>query len=463
MQGAKNSSAQGLFYFGCLFVIFWVGIVIGRLTYEPPHSSNASDQNRKFLSVMRQKQQLSAQKRQPALQKGKLSQNNPIQRKSRNKNRGVSVIRRKTADKQRNGNAQKKTIPQQKPKDPTGKLRVDSSVKGKSIKHPLETLGVAPLTAQAKSTCSLVSKSSLSFVDLSGIAFERLPSWKRMRALLLLNRLKLPCSCGQTLARCFKEDLTCSRVARGAERFMQGIALDKSAKQIRKEVSEIFSPKIKHPHYNTLEIQKKVASCRTFLRKYAPTPIKHSFSLKNAPSFGSPKAKVTLVVFIDFACPHSAKLFKTLTQLRAQFGKQKLRIAFFFFPLPFHENARFLAKAALAAHTQKKFWAFSETLFEDQEARYHSGIPLMQLVRYAKQNGLEVGRFKASLKTRRFEKLIQKNILLATRLKIPGTPFAFVNGIPISSSQSVVDVVKNTLKRKHIHLKKGVNNTHLYR
>jgi protein-disulfide isomerase len=79
------------------------------------------------------------------------------------------------------------------------------------------------------------------------------------------------------------------------------------------------------------------------------------FDLSKGPYKGNPKAKVVIVEFADFECPHCAVMKNVLKELFEKHN-QDLVIYFKQFPLPFHANAKLASQATLAAHKQGAFW-----------------------------------------------------------------------------------------------------------
>jgi protein-disulfide isomerase len=84
------------------------------------------------------------------------------------------------------------------------------------------------------------------------------------------------------------------------------------------------------------------------------------------PSWGSPQALVTIVVFSDLECPFCARVLRTMDELRKIYGKDQLRIVWKNYPLAFHKNARPAAEAAMAVFALRGspwFFAYHDALF----------------------------------------------------------------------------------------------------
>ena len=74
-----------------------------------------------------------------------------------------------------------------------------------------------------------------------------------------------------------------------------------------------------------------------------PVPAGHATAkvpiTNDDPSWGSPTALVTLVLFSDYQCPFCTRVEPTLAALKKKYGPDKLRVVWKHFPLPFHKKA----------------------------------------------------------------------------------------------------------------------------
>ncbi len=157
------------------------------------------------------------------------------------------------------------------------------------------------------------------------------------------------------------------------------------------------------------------------------------------PVKGNPKAPVTVVVFSDFQCPYCARVEPTLKQVEAAYG-DKVRIAWKHKPLPFHPHAMPAAEAAEAAREQGKFWQMHDKMFAAQQELSPAAYE-----RWARELGLDLGRFKAAVASGKFKARIREDDALAGRLGIDGTPTLVVNGekvvgaVPFENLKAVID------------------------
>jgi protein-disulfide isomerase len=88
------------------------------------------------------------------------------------------------------------------------------------------------------------------------------------------------------------------------------------------------------------------------------------------------------------------------------------------------------ALASMAAYEQGKFWEYHDKVFANQSKLGHD-----DLVRYAKEVGLDMGRFEAALNSARGKPLIDADSAEAKSLGATGTPAFFINGRYLSGAQ----------------------------
>lgn len=163
---------------------------------------------------------------------------------------------------------------------------------------------------------------------------------------------------------------------------------------------------------------------KALLKKIANINARFEFDLKQAPRLGPADAKVAVVVFSDFECPHCAKVSKPL--VAATKNHKDVALFYKFFPLSFHKSALPAATAALAAGRQGKFWEMHDALFEAQ-----SELSDDKIAAIARKLKLDMPRFEADRKATEIEKQIQADRDEGNRIGLPGTPTIYVNGLMI--------------------------------
>ena len=88
------------------------------------------------------------------------------------------------------------------------------------------------------------------------------------------------------------------------------------------------------------------------------------------------------------------------------------------------------ALASMAAYEQGKFWDYHHKLFANQQKLAHD-----DLVRYAKEVGLDVERFQAAITAARGKPAIDADAAEAKALGATGTPAFFINGRFLSGAK----------------------------
>jgi len=162
----------------------------------------------------------------------------------------------------------------------------------------------------------------------------------------------------------------------------------------------------------------------------APGPAK-KVDVGNAPVRGPKNAPISVVLFSDFQCPFCGRVEPAISELEKAYPG-KVRVAWKNYPLPFHNNAKPAAEAALAANEQGKFWEMHDILFKNQQA-----LTAADLEKYAKEIGLDMGKFKAAIDSHKFAAQVEADTKQGAALGVQGTPAAFVNGNLVSGAQPV--------------------------
>lgn len=140
-------------------------------------------------------------------------------------------------------------------------------------------------------------------------------------------------------------------------------------------------------------------------------------------ALGPADARVTLVEYGDFECPHCAALHPLIRDARRAFGKN-LRFVFRHFPLrSSHPHALAAAKAAEAAGEQGKFWEMFDRLY-----RHQTELEDDDLLRHARTLGLDMARFERELRARPHEVRVREDLASAAKSGATGTPSLFING-----------------------------------
>ena len=137
---------------------------------------------------------------------------------------------------------------------------------------------------------------------------------------------------------------------------------------------------------------------------------------------GPVDARVTVVEYGDFECPYCAEAAPGIHLMLKRYARN-VRFAFRHFPQDIHANAVVAAEAAESAAVDGRFWEMHDLLFRRQ---LH--LDRVDLNRYAREMGLEPGRFARDLASHAFLPRIRDDIQTGRHSGVRSTPGIFVNG-----------------------------------
>ncbi len=140
-------------------------------------------------------------------------------------------------------------------------------------------------------------------------------------------------------------------------------------------------------------------------------------------------ALITVVEMSEFQCPFCNRVNPTVKKIMDEY-KGKVRVGFWHNPLPFHKNAEGASLAALEAGRQGKFWEYHDLLFKNQKA-----LGTDDLVKYAKELGLDGNKIKAAIDNKTGLDTIKKMQAEGTKFGARGTPAFFINGRKITGAR----------------------------
>ena len=149
------------------------------------------------------------------------------------------------------------------------------------------------------------------------------------------------------------------------------------------------------------------------------------------PFRGGAHAKVVITQFSDFQCPFCQRVEPTITALLEQYG-DRVKLVWRNLPLPMHPEAPLAAEAALEAHRQKGndgFWAMHAKLFASRD------FSMEALHEHAREIGLDVAAFDASLRDHRHTDAVKRDAAIAERAGIRGTPAFVIDGRFLAGAQ----------------------------
>jgi protein-disulfide isomerase len=227
---------------------------------------------------------------------------------------------------------------------------------------------------------------------LTGIDLSKLDADKTQQFYRVINSVKSPCGKAHSLRTSFTSDTSCKR-APFAVRYVVALFEDEATEtQAREE----------------------------YAKKYENPPKIVTLDVSKAPHAGAEDARIRLVEFFDYECPHCALFKASMEQVVAEKGGQ-ITASFLMFPLTkIHPGSLSAAQAAVAAQAQGKFKEMHDKLFE--EAPRHSREDVLS---YAKAIGLDVARFEKDYDAA--GPRVQSDVAQGDAAGVDSTPTLFFN------------------------------------
>ena len=152
--------------------------------------------------------------------------------------------------------------------------------------------------------------------------------------------------------------------------------------------------------------------------------------LDGNPSKGPADARVTVVEYSDFQCPHCRELYVNLKTIEPEYPQ--VRFVFKDFPItqihPWAETAAIGARCAFM-QSPAAFWTVHNSIFDNQDVISAENV-YEKLVDYAAQAGLDADSFKACFASDAAKKAVEANRDEGIALGVNSTPTVYVNGRP---------------------------------
>ncbi len=150
--------------------------------------------------------------------------------------------------------------------------------------------------------------------------------------------------------------------------------------------------------------------------------------LDGNPSKGPSNARVIVVEYSDFQCPHCRQLHEIIRAIQPNYPQ--VRFVFKDFPLPqIHPWAMTAAIAGRCAFSQdpQAFWKLHHLIFDNQDSITPENA-WNKFLDFASQAGLELQEFRTCMASPEAKEAVAANVAEAQALKIANTPTVFVNG-----------------------------------
>jgi protein-disulfide isomerase len=155
----------------------------------------------------------------------------------------------------------------------------------------------------------------------------------------------------------------------------------------------------------------------------------------DSPVLGNPNGDVSIVEFFDYRCPYcklmaSRKLIETLEQ------DGNVRIVLKEFPI-LGEDSIYAAKAALGAARQGKYRELHMAMMT-----LKGKVTSADVRRLAEEAGIDMARLEQDMQAPEIDAEIKRNLALADKTGIRGTPAFIINGQLIPGAIEVDEIMK---------------------
>ncbi len=145
-------------------------------------------------------------------------------------------------------------------------------------------------------------------------------------------------------------------------------------------------------------------------------------------SAGGPNARVTLVEYGDYQCPHCAAAEPVVRALQKRFGSE-LAFVFRNFPLQeIHPAAEGAAELAEAAAAQGKFWEAHHAIFAWSRQHGPESFGAEAFLAIAGSVHLDAVAVRDAIGEHRYLERIRSDFTSGVRSGVNGTPTFFIDG-----------------------------------
>lgn len=228
---------------------------------------------------------------------------------------------------------------------------------------------------------------------LPGVDVAKLSAGQKSRLQALVDALPSPCGKAHSLRKSLESDQSCKR-APFAARFVVELLADGAADS---DVGELY--RARYP---------------------GKAPEAHTFEREGVPHQGPATARVVLVEFFDYACPHCAQFRPVIHEAVAAFPSD-VAVYYKMFPLSHNKTSPGAAQAAIAAARQGKFSEMHALLFA--KAPRHDRASLFS---YAESLGLDMKQFEKDFEAAAAQ--VERDRAEGEAAGITGTPTLYING-----------------------------------
>ena len=192
--------------------------------------------------------------------------------------------------------------------------------------------------------------------------------------------------------------------------------------QIKDQIKNVIKEQAKKDKKDEI-IAKLRKDSGTVVALTEPTAPTISVGSNGYPVKGKASAKVTLVEFADYQCPHCKAAVEVLDKLLTKYDG-KIKLVFMDYTIKGEVSDK-LAAGSYCAEQQGKFWEFHDLAYKNQGALHGDKDPAGKV---AKDLKLDEAKFATCVAAPEAMKRVAKSKAEGDRIGITGTPSIFVNG-----------------------------------
>lgn len=171
------------------------------------------------------------------------------------------------------------------------------------------------------------------------------------------------------------------------------------------------------------------------------TPLTEHININNQPYIGNPNAPVTIIEFFDSKCPTCFTWEQTILPklMKKYVDTNKARIVFISYPLIKDLGKdSYLGSLSLesvyAQGSNTAYYQLYQALYKRQESPVENWVTLKLITSLAEKiKGINVNKLKTDIQTNKYKYLVDRNISLANKYRIDGTPTVFINDKRVES------------------------------
>jgi protein-disulfide isomerase len=153
-----------------------------------------------------------------------------------------------------------------------------------------------------------------------------------------------------------------------------------------------------------------------------PESPQFAFDTAGLPVRGGKTARVQIVEFADYQCPHCKAAGEVLDKITKKYG-DKIALVFMDFPINPSGISKEVAYGAACADEQGKYWDYHDLAYQEQHSlTKESPLKLAQTLK------LDEKKFASCLASEAPKKRVERTQAAGEKIGISGTPWIFING-----------------------------------